>query len=74
MRSGSRFIRCKGGLTPRPARVLRDFGGDSVLETVEDFRTNIYRAVYTVQFAEVVYVLHVFKRSRRGARKRRSLK
>lgn len=41
-----------------------------MLEIVEDFRTDTYRAVYTVQFADVDvdYVLHVFqKKSKRGA-------
>ena len=38
-----------------------------MLEIVEDFRTDTYRAVYTVQFADVVYVLHVFqKKSTKG--------
>jgi len=35
---------------------------------VEDCSTETYRAVYTVQFADVVYVLHAFqKNSKRGA-------
>lgn len=55
------------GLTPRSAKALRGFGGASVLEIVEDFRTDTYRAVYTIQFADAVYVLHVFqKKSKRG--------
>ena len=29
---------------------LAGFGGASVLEIVEDFQTNTYRAVYTVKF------------------------
>lgn len=38
-----------------------------MLEIVEDFRTDTYRAVYTVQFADAVYVLHAFqKKSKRG--------
>ena len=43
--------------------------GPGVLEVVEDYRGNAYRAVYTVRFAEAVYVLHVFqKKSPRGIR------
>ena len=43
------------------------FGSANVLEIVEDFDTNAYRAVYTVRFEEAVYVLHVFqKKSRTG--------
>jgi phage-related protein len=46
---------------------LHGFGGASVLEVVEDYRGNTYRAVYTVRFAEAVYVLHVFqKKSKHG--------
>ena len=37
------------------------------MEIVEDFRTDTYRAVYTVKFAEAVYVLHCFqKQSKSG--------
>jgi phage-related protein len=49
------------------AKPLQGFGGAGVLEIVEDYAGDAYRAVYTVRFAEVVYVLHVFqKKSRRG--------
>lgn len=49
------------------AKPLRGFGGASVLEVVEDHRSDTYRAVYTVRFAEAVYVLHVFqKKSKQG--------
>jgi len=49
------------------AKVLKDFGGAGVLEVVEDDRTGTYRAVYTVKFAEAVFVLHCFqKKSRQG--------
>jgi phage-related protein len=38
-----------------------------VLEIVDDYDGNTYRAVYTVKFAEAVYVLHCFqKKSKRG--------
>ncbi|MGB7219287.1 MAG: type II toxin-antitoxin system RelE/ParE family toxin [Vicinamibacterales bacterium] len=46
---------------------LKGFGGAGVLEVVDDFDGNTYRAVYTVRFAGVVYVLHAFqKKSRSG--------
>ena len=49
------------------AKPLTGFGGASVLEMVEDFAGDTYRAVYTVRFAGAVYVLHAFqKKSRRG--------
>jgi phage-related protein len=55
------------GETPPDAKPLRGFGGASVLELIEDHDRSSYRAVYTVRFATVVYVLHVFqKKSKRG--------
>jgi phage-related protein len=41
--------------------------GGGVFEVVEDYSGDTYRAVYTVRFAEVIYVLHAFqKKSTRG--------
>jgi len=38
-----------------------------VLEVVDDHDGNTYRAIYTVRFAGVVYVLHAFqKKSKKG--------
>ena len=55
------------GLKPNEAKPLRGFGGAGVLEIVENFFGDTYRAVYTVKFAEVVYVLHCFqKKSKKG--------
>ena len=55
------------GKTDPAAKPLRGFGGAGVMEIVDRYDTNTYRAVYTVQFAEVIYVLHAFqKKSRRG--------
>lgn len=49
------------------AKPLRGFGGAGVLEIVDDHDGDTYRAVYTVRFAEAVYVLHAFqKKSKRG--------
>ena len=49
------------------AKPLKGHSGASVLEIVEDFDGETYRAVYTVRFAEVVYVLHAFqKKSKKG--------
>lgn len=50
------------------ARALRGFGGAGVVEVIKDFAGDTYRAVYTVKFAGIVYVLHCFqKKSKRGA-------
>jgi phage-related protein len=49
------------------AKPLKGFGGADVLEVVEDDDGDTYRAVYTVRFANAIYVLHVFqKKSKRG--------
>lgn len=43
--------------------------GPGVFELVESYDGDAYRAVYTVRFREVVYVLHAFqKKSPKGAR------
>ncbi len=55
------------GRRPPCAKPLKGFGGASVLELVEDDRSGTFRAIYTIQFAEFVYVLHVFqKKSTQG--------
>ena len=58
------------GLRHQRAKPLtggKDFKGASVLEVVDDFDGNTYRAVYTVRFAGVIYVLHAFqKKSKSG--------
>ncbi|OGT82299.1 MAG: addiction module toxin RelE [Gammaproteobacteria bacterium RIFCSPLOWO2_02_FULL_61_13] len=49
------------------AKPLKGFGGAGVLEVVENHVGGTYRAVYTVKFAEAVFVLHCFqKKSKRG--------
>ena len=49
------------------AKPLKGFGGAGVLEVVEDDWGGTYRAVYTVRFANAVYVLHAFqKKAKRG--------
>lgn len=41
---------------------LKGFGGAGVLEVVEDFLGDTYRAVYTVKFGNAIYVLHAFQK------------
>ena len=49
------------------AKPLRGFGSAGVLEVIEDWRGDTYRAVYTVRYAARVFVLHVFqKKSKSG--------
>jgi len=55
------------GETPPGAKALKGFGGAGVLELIENYKTDTYRAVYTVRFEKKIYVLHVFqKKSKRG--------
>lgn len=48
--------------------VLKGFGSANVREIKKDDRSGTYRAVYTVQFAEVIYVLHVFQKKSKSGR------
>jgi phage-related protein len=50
-----------GGKHP-DAKPMKGFGGASVVEIVEDYDGDTYRAVYTVRFAEAIYVLHAFQK------------
>jgi phage-related protein len=60
------YVAQQGG-KHRDAKPLRGFGGAGILEIVDDFDGDTYRAVYTVRFAGRVYVLHVFqKKSKTG--------
>ena len=49
------------------AKPLRGFGDAGVLEVLADHDGSAYRAVYTIRFAEAVFVLHAFqKKSKKG--------
>jgi phage-related protein len=46
---------------------LKGFGGAGVLEVIEDFDGNTFRAVYTIKLRSGVYLLHCFqKKSKSG--------
>ena len=51
------------------AKALTGFGSAGVLEVVEDFRGDTYRAVYTVKFAGWIYVLHCFQKKSKSGNK-----
>ena len=60
------YVAQRGG-KHRDSKTLSGFGGAGVLEVIRDFRGDTFRAVYTVRFAGVVYVLHAFqKKSKTG--------
>ena len=61
------FVQALQGKQHPNAKPFKGFGGNSVLEIVADDRSGTYRALYTIKFAEAVYVLHVFqKKSKKG--------
>ena len=66
-RAGGALWNAQLGRRAPYAKPLKGFRGACVLEIVDDFDGDTYRAVYTVRFAGAVYVLHAFqKKSKRG--------
>ncbi len=63
---GFELFLAQTGQHPPSAKPFKGFGS-GVLELVEDYDGDTYRAVYAVRFKEAVYVLHAFqKKSKRG--------
>lgn len=61
------------GRKARYATPLKGFGDAGVLEIVDNFDGDTFRAVYTVRFPRAVYVLHAFqKKSKRSVASRGS--
>ena len=61
------FAQC--GMKHESAKPLKGFGSAGVLEIVESFDGNAYRAVYTINLKHAVYVLHCFqKKSHKGGK------
>ena len=61
------FLAQMGERHPIMAKTLGGFGGATVVEVKESYDGNAYRAVYTVRYAEAIYVLHAFqKKSKKG--------
>ena len=52
----------QAGKKHEQAKPLRGFGSAGVLEVVEDWDRSTYRAVYTVKFRGVVFLLHTFQK------------
>lgn len=50
------------------AKPMKGFGGASVMEIVAPFAGDTWRAVYTVRFQDVVYVLHAFQKKSKSGR------
>jgi phage-related protein len=63
---GFELFLAQGGQHPPSAKPLKGFGS-GVVELVDVFDGDAYRAVYTVRFESAVYVLHAFKKkSKKG--------
>jgi phage-related protein len=56
------FLAQMGESHPTMAKTLAGFGGGTVIEVKESHDGNAYRAVYTVRYADAVYVLHTFQK------------
>jgi phage-related protein len=66
-RAGFALWQAQMGRKHESAKILKGFGGAGVLEVVEDDEGGTFRVVYTVKFANAVYVLHAFqKKSKSG--------
>ncbi len=66
---GHALLLAQQGEKSPAAKPLKGFAGAGVLEVVDDFDGDTYRAVYTVKFEDRVYVLHAFqKKSKSGSR------
>ena len=64
---GQALYTAQQGDTDPAAKPLKGFGGARVMEIVERHRGDAFRAVYTANFADVIYVLHMFqKKSKHG--------
>jgi phage-related protein len=61
------YVAQRGG-KHRDTKTLRGFGGAGVVEVVTDYRGDTFRAVYTVRYADVVYVLHAFQKKSTAGR------
>jgi len=61
------YVAQRGG-KHRDAKVLTGFAGAGVLEVVENFRGDTFRAVYTLKYSDTVYVLHAFRKKSKSGR------
>lgn len=66
---GYALFRAQQGEKHESAKPLKGFGGAGVVEIVENHNTDTYRAIYTVKFRGIIYVLHAFqKKSKKGSK------
>lgn len=66
---GYAILMAEHGMKHPDAKPLKGFGGAGVLEVVEDSDSDTYRAVYSVEFGNVIYILHAFKKKSKTGNK-----
>ncbi len=62
------YVAQRGG-KHQDVKVLSGFGGAGVLEVIKDYRSDTFRAVYTLKYAGTVYVLHAFQKKSKSGRR-----
>jgi phage-related protein len=64
---GYALFQAQAGGRHRKAKPLRGAGDAGVIEIIDDHRGDTFRTIYTVRYANAVYVLHAFqKKSKSG--------
>jgi phage-related protein len=61
------YVAQRGG-KHQDAKVLSGFGGAGVLEIIRDHRGDTFRAVYTLRYAGILFILHAFKKKSKTGR------
>ena len=61
------YVAQRGG-KHRDAKALRGFGGAGVVEVIQDYGGDTFRAVYTLRYAGAVYALHAFQKKSKSGR------
>jgi phage-related protein len=65
---GFALYAAQNGEVDPSAKPMKGFGGASVMEIVAPFAGDTWRAVYTIRFQDVVYVLHAFQKKSKSGR------
>jgi len=71
---GQAHYAAEQGTTDPAAKPLKGFGGVRVMEIVQRYRTDAYRAVYTAHFENTGYVRTCSTRRRSPASRRRNMR
>ena len=65
---GFALYAAQNGEVDPSAKPMKGFGGASVMEIVAPFASDTWRAIYTIRFQDVVYVLHAFQKKSKSGR------